>query len=37
MGLAFGSRCSSYSINSLGTIGMSTGFHAKMSLFTGGI
>jgi hypothetical protein len=34
MGLAFGSRCSSCSINSLGTPSMSVGFHAKMSLFS---
>jgi hypothetical protein len=34
MGLAFGSRCSSCSINSLGTPDMSAGFHAKMSLFS---
>jgi hypothetical protein len=32
-GLAFGSRCSSCSINYLGTLGISTGFHTKMSLF----
>jgi predicted branched-subunit amino acid permease len=34
MGLAFGSRCSSCSIDSLGTPGMLAGFHAKMSLFS---
>jgi hypothetical protein len=34
MGLAFGSRCSSCSIISLGTPGMSVGFHGKMSLFS---
>jgi hypothetical protein len=34
MGLAFGSKCSSCSINSLGTPGMSAGFHAKMFLFS---
>jgi hypothetical protein len=34
MGLAFGSRCNSCSINSLGTLGISVGFHAKMSLFS---
>jgi hypothetical protein len=33
-GLAFGSRCSSCSINSLGTPGMSAVFHTKMSLFS---
>jgi hypothetical protein len=33
-GLAFGSRCSSCSINSLGTPGMSGSFHADMSLFS---
>jgi hypothetical protein len=33
MGLAFGSKCSSCSINSLGTPAMSIDFHAKMSLF----
>jgi hypothetical protein len=33
MGLAFRSRCTSCSINSLGTPSMSVGFHAKMSIF----
>jgi hypothetical protein len=34
MGIAFGSKCSLFSINSLGTLGTSAGFHAKMSLFS---
>jgi hypothetical protein len=34
MGLAFGSRCSSCSINSLGTPGTLAGFHVKKSLFS---
>jgi hypothetical protein len=33
-GLAFGSRCNSCSIKSLGTPSMSADFHAKMSLFS---
>jgi hypothetical protein len=32
IGLAFRFRCSLCSINSLGTLGMSAGFHAKMFL-----
>src|SRR3954462_7235084 len=33
-GLAFGSTCNLCSANSLGTPGISTGFHAKMSQFS---
>jgi hypothetical protein len=34
MGLAFESRCSSCSINSLGTLDMLAHFYVKMSLFS---